>query len=267
MRRILITMIMLLVVISMNGQTKIITRQSASNKTAKATNNTPKSNNNQIKTKPQGKQNTQKRQTQRGKQASQPRQVQSLCPDNRHPHAIDLGLPSGTKWACCNVGANKPEGYGGYYAWGETETKSTYNWNTYNHCNGTGKTCHDLGYDIAVTDYDIAHVKWGGSWQMPSRVQIKEIVEQCNYSWITISGVKGCMFTSKKNGKSVFFPAAGVFWDNDLHYASEFANYWSSTQNPDFISHAYGPSFRSSGASWYTYGERYTGNPVRPVSR
>ena len=266
MRRILISMIMLLAVISTNGQTKIITRKSSSSKTAKVAQNTPKSSNKQTKTKSQGKQSTQRSQSHKGHQTSQPRQSLSLCPDNSHPHAIDLELPSGTKWACCNVGANKPEGYGEYYAWGETETKSSYDWTTYKYCNGTYKTCHDLGSDIAGTQYDVAHVKWGGSWRMPSRDQIKELVEHCNYTWITISGVKGCMFTSKNNGKRVFFPAAG-FRDKKLDYAGEFANYHSSTQNPDIISHAYQPTFRSDGPSWYTNGDRYTGYPIRPVSR
>ena len=91
------------------------------------------------------------------------------CPDNHHPHLIDLGLPSGTKWACCNVGADTPEAYGGYYAWGETEEKSTYSWSNYIHCNGSRETVHDIGSDIAGTEYDVAHVKWGGSWVMPSR--------------------------------------------------------------------------------------------------
>jgi len=101
------------------------------------------------------------------------------CPDDNHPHMIDLGLSSGTKWACCNVGANKPEGNGDYYAWGETQTKSKYNWSTYTHCDGSEENCHNIGSDIAGTRYDVAHVKWGGSWVMPSRDQIKELKDNC----------------------------------------------------------------------------------------
>ena len=70
--------------------------------------------------------------------------IKPTCPDTHHPHEIDLGLPSGTKWACSNVGANKPEEYGGYYAWGETEEKSYYDWSTYIHCDGSYGTCHKL---------------------------------------------------------------------------------------------------------------------------
>ena len=86
------------------------------------------------------------------------------CPDDNHPHAIDLGLPSGTKWACCNVGTTTPEGYGGYYAWGETEEKEIYDWTTYIHCDGSMETCHDLGSDIAGSEYDVAHVQWGSNF-------------------------------------------------------------------------------------------------------
>ena len=89
------------------------------------------------------------------------------CPDNNHPHMIDLGLPSGTKWACCNVGASKPEDYGDYYAWGEvnewgdiTGSKNDYSWKTYAYCDGSEEGCFFLGNDIAKTNWDAAHVKW-----------------------------------------------------------------------------------------------------------
>lgn len=99
------------------------------------------------------------------------------CPDNNHPHMIDLGLPSGTKWACSNVDTTHPENQsptnkGGYYAWGETEEKTDYSWNTYIHCDGTQNTCHDIGTCISGTEYDVATVKWGESWQMPSWGQV-----------------------------------------------------------------------------------------------
>ena len=90
------------------------------------------------------------------------------APTEEAGEAIDLGLPSGTKWASCNVGATKPEEYGGYYSWGETEEKETYDWSTYIHCDGSSSTCHDLGSDISGTEYDVAHVKWGGKWCMPT---------------------------------------------------------------------------------------------------
>ena len=101
------------------------------------------------------------------------------CPDGHHPHAIDLGLPSGTKWACCNVGASTPEGYGGYYAWGETSEKSYYYSSTYSYYNSnTGYV--NIGSDIAGTSYDVAHVHMGGSWRMPTHDQQMELMDYCS---------------------------------------------------------------------------------------
>ncbi|MBQ2195316.1 MAG: hypothetical protein II407_00065, partial [Prevotella sp.] len=105
------------------------------------------------------------------------------------PEAVDLGLPSGTKWASFNVGATKPEEYGGYYAWGETEEKERYDWDTYIHCDGASNTCHDLGSDISGTQYDIAHVKWGGNWCMPTYEDFEELNDNCTSEWTTLNGV------------------------------------------------------------------------------
>ena len=188
------------------------------------------------------------------------------CPDGNHPHMIDLGLPSGTKWACCNVGANKPEAYGDYYAWGETQTKSTYDWSTYKHCNGTEETCRNLGSDIAGTQYDVAHVKWGGSWVMPSKAQQDELRENCTSEWTTKNGVNGRIFKGK-NGGSIFLPAAGDRRDAGLYNAGSSGYYWSSTQYPSYSYRAYGPYFYS-GSVFRDYSSyRYYGQSVRPVSR
>ena len=181
---------------------------------------------------------------------------------------IDLGLPSGTLWACCNVGADKPEAYGDYYAWGETNTKSTYSWSTYTHCDGSPNTCHNLGSDIAGTQNDVAHVKWGGSWVMPSRKQQDELRENCTYEWTTVNGVKGGKFTSKKNGASMFLPAAGNRNDSGLYGAGSYGDYWSSTQYPSNASGAYYLYFYSGGTyTDYYYYFRNFGQSVRPVSR
>ena len=188
-----------------------------------------------------------------------------LCPDGKHPHMIDLGLPSGTKWACCNVGADKPEAYGGYYAWGETETKGTYDWKTYIHCDGSKETCHDIGSDIAGTKYDVAHVKWGGSWVMPSLDQSKELLDNCKNTWTSVNGKKGRKFTGK-NGRSIFLPAAGYRWGDGLGSAGSYGYYWSSTQLPSDSYFAYSLSFDSDGAYWSGYYRNY-GHPVRPVSK
>ena len=193
------------------------------------------------------------------------------CPDDHHPHLIDLGLPSGTKWACCNVDddASKqtPTNYGSYYAWGETEEKDYYDWSTYTHCDGLSGTCHDLGSDIAGTQYDVAHVKWGGSWVMPTHDQLMELLDNCTYEWTTVNGVRGGKFTSKTNGGSIFLPAAGYRWNGGLYYAGSYGFYWSSTELPSLSSLAYYLDFTSDYSYWYGYDDRDSGHTVRPVSR
>ncbi len=195
------------------------------------------------------------------------------CPDGNHPHMIDLGLPSGTKWACCNVGANTPEGYGGYYAWGETEEKGTYNWNTYRYWtdyDGDGNVdsneVTNLGSDIAGTQYDVAHVQWGGSWVMPSLDQIKELLNNCSSKWVTQNGVNGRQFIGPSGG-TVFLPAAGGRGTDDLVDAGSYGYYWSSSQYPSYSYDAYGLRFYSGRAGWDGGDYRSGGRTVRPVSR
>ncbi len=153
------------------------------------------------------------------------------CPDNNHPHAIDLGLPSGTKWACCNVGASKPDDYGEYYAWGETNSKSAYTWKTYRHCNGKQKNCYDLGPSICGTQYDVAHVKWGGRWNMPTSEQMKELISKCKHQWMSVNHINGYLFTGP-NGRSIFMPAAGSKSESDkgdsrLFSLGDRGDYWT----------------------------------------
>ena len=186
------------------------------------------------------------------------------CPDGNHPHLIDLGLPSGTKWACCNVDAKTPEDYGGYYAWGETTTKSEYTWKTYKHCDGDYDSCHDLGSSICGTLYDVAHVKWGGSWQMPTKDQIIELEDKCKHEWTTQNGVKGRKFTGP-NSASIFLPATGDRDGTVLYYSGSNGDYWSGTQSTSDSVNAYYLSFGSGTADWYYY-NRYGGRTVRPVA-
>ena len=181
-----------------------------------------------------------------------------------HPRMIDLGLPSGTKWASCNVGASKPEDFGGYFAWGETEEKNVYSENTYKYYQNDKFV--SLGSDISGTEYDVAHVKWGGKWCMPTLDDIKELLDNCTSEWTTLNGVNGRKFTSKINGNSIFLPAAGLRWRGDLYYAGEDGYYWSSTQYPDLSGGAYYLDFYSGTADW-GYGSRLNGQSVRPVVR
>ena len=162
-----------------------------------------------------------------GKYPDEEEQTYPSCPDNNHPHMIDLGLPSGTKWACCNVGASKPEEYGNYYAWGETNTKSTYNTDTYLFYDSSTDTYFDLGRDIAGTKYDAATVNWSASWCMPNWNQCYELCEETTIKQAIVNGVNGRMFIGK-NGKSIFLPAAGGYPDISLWGVGTEGGYRSS---------------------------------------
>ena len=192
-----------------------------------------------------------------------PTMASAQCPDNNHPHMIDLGLPSGTKWACCNVGASKPEDYGGYYAWGETVEKDSYTWANYSHCDGTSETIHDIGINIACTQYDVAHKNWGGEWGIPSREQYRELRKNTSQEWTTMNGVNGFKITGK-NGSSIFLPAA-IY---NSQYIGEEGEYWCSCNygtSPDWI------EFNKSDTKiqterGVTYSQACWGRSVRPVA-
>ena len=185
------------------------------------------------------------------------------CPDGHHPHAIDLGLPSGTKWACCNIGATSPEGYGGYYAWGETSEKSEYSWDNYAYYNSSTNEWISIGDDIAGTSYDVAHVQWGSPWVMPSHERQMELVDYCSRERTTVNGVYGTLVTGPSGGQ-IFLPAAGLRWDDYLNFAGSYGYYWSSTQNPDYSSDAYNLYFGSGYWGWGN-GRRLYGESVRAV--
>lgn len=187
------------------------------------------------------------------------------CPDNKHPHMIDLGLPSGTHWACCNVGATKPEGYGNYFAWGETEVQSKYHGMiTYTFFEDSG--IKDIGKSICGTKYDVAHVKWGGKWQMPSLEQIKELYENCTYSWTTINGVSGALYTSKINNKSIFLPAVGYRENLDRDQRHDDGYYWTGTLSQEHNMKAYSLEFRKDYNFNYLTENRWTAIPIRPAT-
>ena len=148
--------------------------------------------------------------------------------------AVDLNLPSGTLWATANVGATRPEEKGGYYAWGETEEKTEYSWKTYIHCDGSYDTCHDIGKSISGTEYDVAHVKWGGNWQMPVKEQIKELLDVCAHAWTIVNGVGGSKFIGP-NGNSIFLPTTGFRWHDSYRLKDMYGNYWYSWKPHDNV--------------------------------
>jgi len=183
------------------------------------------------------------------------------CPDSNHPHMIDLGLPSGTKWACCNVGASAPEEYGNYYAWGETQPKSVYDRDTYQFYTNTGYV--NIGSDIAGTSYDAATANWGAPWRMPSEAQIQELVNNTTSTWTTENGVYGRKFTGS-NGGTVFLPAVGYRSYSFLINAGSYGYYWSSTLYEGSPYIAYYLAFSPGRADW-NYINCYNGHSVRPV--
>ena len=190
--------------------------------------------------------------------------------------AVDLGLPSGLRWASCNVGATAAEGYGDYYAWGETAPKTDYSWATYKHANGAEnkltKYCTDTSYgDNCFTDDkttlepedDAATVNWGEEWRMPTDAEWTELREQCTWTWTTLNGVYGCQVTSKTNSNSIFLPAAGYRYGTDLNNVGSYGDYWSSSLYV-FPEYAWFIYFNSDGIN-RGRNPRRIGQSVRPV--
>ena len=168
---------------------------------------------------------------------------------------VDLGLS--VKWATCNVGASSPSGYGNYYAWGETSTKSEY---TEDNCKDYGV---DIGSNIGGTKYDAARANWGGTWRMPTLDEMKELKEKCTWTWTTLDGRNGYRVTGP-NGKSIFLPAAGFRYDTSLYGAGSGGRFWSATPYSNSYN-AYYLDFESDYCVWSYYIRSY-GRTVRPVS-
>ena len=184
---------------------------------------------------------------------------------------IDLGLS--VKWATCNVGASRLEDYGDYFAWGETEPKSTYSWSTYKWCRGSEDTqtkyCTSSSYGtvdnkktLELSD-DVARANWGGSWRMPTKAELDELLENCSWEWTSQNGVYGRKVTGP-NGNSIFLPAAGSCYDSSLRYAGSGGHYWSSSLYTDDPSWAYSLDFYSYDL-YRASGGRCCGRSVRPV--
>ena len=190
--------------------------------------------------------------------------------------AIDLGLPSGLKWANMNVGATKPEEYGEYFAWGETEPKTDYSWSTYKWCDGSENTLtkynNNSSYGtvdnktVLDLEDDAAHVHWGGSWRLPTHNETNELINNCIVEESYENGVKGWRFTSKKEGftdKHIFIPAAGICWDSGLSFAGSGGRWWTSS----LYSSSPNQSYFLFDATWSVYHEpRFHGYTVRPVT-
>ncbi len=184
------------------------------------------------------------------------------------PTWVDLGLS--VKWATFNIGATAPEGYGDYFAWGETEPKSDYSWSTYKYCDGSETTMTKY----CVTDFktvlnpedDAAHVNWGGNWRMPTAAEFEELfnADNCVWTWTTLHFVRGIKVVSKKSGYEgnwIFLPAAGVHFDTGISSVGESINYWSSSLRTDYLRNACYLDFRFKISNT----ARCDGLSVRPV--
>ena len=176
---------------------------------------------------------------------------------------VDLGLS--VKWATCNVGANTPEEYGDYYAWGEVETKESYEPNNYKFVNGGSPVNDKNTLDI---ENDVAHKEWGGKWRMPSREEFDELIQNCTWTWTTQKGVNGFLVTSNKPGytdRSIFLPAAGLRSLSELRLSGNIGFYWTTTPSEHFAESAcflyITPGFKS----LYESAARNQAHTVRPV--
>lgn len=208
---------------------------------------------------------------------------------------VDLGLPSGTLWATCNVGATKPEGYGDYFAWGETEPKYVYDWKTYKWCKGSlfamTKYCSTLSPSSIVDNRtiielsdDVANANLGCNWRMPTKAQQDELCKECTWIWTILNGVYGYRIISKINANYIFLPASGICMASKLYGVGLDGYYWSSSLSfedchkndnikvLDFDSFLY-YGYRDANFMTFSYdcvgrvscGDRMFGLPVRPV--
>ena len=191
--------------------------------------------------------------------------------ENGHDY-VDLGLS--VKWATCNVGATTPDGYGDYFAWGETSPKSRYDWSTYKYYNGSSSTYtkYNTESDYGTVDNkttldlsdDAARANWGGKWRMPTKAEQDELRNNCTWTWTTQNGINGCKVTSKTNGNSIFLPAAGDRSNTSVSFVGSSGYYWPSSLyegGPNGACYLY---FSSGMVAW-SANERYRGLTVRAV--
>ena len=197
-------------------------------------------------------------------ETSQPIPPKEKTMKNGHEY-VDLGLPSGLKWAACNIGASKPEEYGDYFAWAETKTKKEY---TEENSKSYLKDRNDIS---GSSRYDAARANWGGSWRMPTKGEMEELCKNCTWEWTKRNGIDGYNVKGH-NGNSIFLPVAGNRYGSSRNDAGLRGTYWTSTPvHCDVYEPEYGNGYaayrlRLSSSEHYVYGHyRYVGRSVRPV--
>ena len=202
-----------------------------------------------------------------------------FCPDGNHPHMIDLGLPSGIKCACCNIGAYRPSECGDYFAWGETVPKTNFTMTNYKWYSGGDdhnitKYCSNSNYGVVDNiiglqlEDDAAYVNWGPEWRMPGAANTNELMENCTREWIKVNGMYGYILKSNTNNGAIFFPAAGRYIKNNIQEFEAAGYYWLRYNLYTSVPHAaYIVAFCNGemGRLFIGYTARYCGCTIRPV--
>ena len=176
-------------------------------------------------------------------------------------NAIDLGLS--VLWSDINLGATTPEGFGEYFAWGETKPKEQYSKDNYMHYDHSMNQYLDIGEDISGTKYDAAHVNLGNGWRMPSNTELQELIKNCEWEWVKSGNTLGYKITGK-NGNYIFMPAGGCIFYSTVSSQNEWTEYWSSSERQKYkgdayllVENGYNPTVISS--------DKIYGVPIRPV--
>ena len=199
--------------------------------------------------------------------------------DGKEYAVVDMGFNTKTLWATCNIGATSPEQAGDYFAWAETGAKDSYTWTTYKYCNGSHLTLNRYTLDkehadnkmidstkIMKSEDDVARQIMGDNWKVPTRAQYLELISTCDYKCCKLNNVWGYLFTSKKNGNSIFLPLAGLRDMEDLLHNGTYGFYWSnelySTTDAYILNLA-----RDTNPVHTKYQERDMGLPIRPVTK
>lgn len=191
---------------------------------------------------------------------------------------VDLGLS--VKWATCNIGADKPEDHGDYFSWGETEHKRINNWDTYRFSEGTRNTItkycsnpqygwHELTDSLSALEPedDVAHALWGGSWRIPTKDEMKELIENCTWTWTTRNDINGYLVTGKKPGytnRSIFIPVTGHYNNGKIFDPNNEGFYWSRDCGTTYPIEAYVLEIHLREA-YIGMRSRYQSIAVRPV--
>ena len=191
--------------------------------------------------------------------------------------AIDLGLPSGLKWASCNVGATVPEQVGAYFAWGETQTKQIYDWENYKWCNGTDSvmtkyvTNPEFGQvdnlSVLKPEDDAAHVNWGGAWRMPTKDEFDELIHKCSWTLITMDNGTVGFQVKGPNGNTIFLPMGGYRNGGMLRMLNKYGSYWTSDLRPVYNNNGISADMVDKNHIDWMYHTRQEGYNIRPVTK